>query len=234
MIRLDWGCRATAAVSAALALAACAGSGTQAGDRLQSANLPPPTPAAVAPAAEYVIGPLDKLSIAVFQVPELTQSGLQVDAGGELNLPLIGGVQAAGKTTQQLSQEIAARLSKSYLQNPQVSVSVDEANSQKFTVEGAVTQPGVFPIAGPTTLLQAIAMARGPDKTADVRRVAIFRNIDGKRAAAVFDLGAIRSGSATDPEVYGGDIVVVQSSGMKNAWQEILRAAPAIGLFRYF
>lgn len=234
MRNLDRGRRALAAVCTALAMAAVGGGCAQAGSHLQSVELPPPTPAAVTPATEYVIGALDKLSVSVFQVPELTQSGLQVDAGGELNLPLIGGVHAAGKTTQQLSQEIAARLSKSYLQNPQVSVSVDEANSQKITVEGAVNQPGVFPITGPTTLLQAVAMARGPDKTADIRRVAIFRNINGKRAAAVFDLRAIRSGEATDPEVYGSDIVVLQSSGMKNAWQEVLRAVPAIGLFRYF
>ena len=92
----------------------------------------------------------------------------------------------------------------------------------------------MFNLTGPTTLLQTIAMARGPDKTADLRHVAIFRTIQGKRAAAVFDLKAIRLGEAPDPQVYGNDIVVVQGSDTRGIWQELLRAAPLIGVFRFF
>lgn len=214
-----------------LTLAACASADIGSA----SASLPPPSAQAVAsPKPDYVIGPLDRISVSVFQVPDLSQKELQVDTAGQVNLPLIGLVQAGGKTASQLSAEIASRLGKTYLQNPQVNVTIDEANSQRVTVEGAVLQPGVFPISGTTTLLQTIALARGPDKTADIRRVAIFRTIEGKRAAAVFDLKAIRQGSAPDPEVYGNDIVVVQSSSAKNVWQEVLRAVPAVGLFRFF
>ena len=198
-------------------------------------SLPPPSAALTpAPQPDYVIGPLDRISIAVFQVPELSQDSVQVDSGGQINLPLVGIIQAAGRTAPQLSSDIAAKLGKTYLQSPQVSVMVVEANSQKITVEGAVNQPGVFPVTGPTTLLQAIAMARGPDKTADLKKVAIFRNVEGKRAVAVFDLGEIRAGKAADPAVYGSDIVIVEGSGVKTMWQSVIQAVPLIGIFRYF
>lgn len=184
--------------------------------------------------ADYKIGPLDKISITVFQVPDLTLKGVQVDAAGQINLPLIGIVKAEGKSAQELSTHIADRLREGYLQSPQVTVLVEEAISQKITVEGSVVQPGVYAISGPTTLLQAVAMARGPDKVANLREVILFRTIDGKRAAAVFDLKAIRRGAAPDPEVYGNDVVVLQGSGVKGVWQEVVRSLPAIGVFSYF
>lgn len=211
-------------------LAACASGG----------DLPPPpanfTTVQPAPVIEtnYAIGPLDKLSIDVFQVPELTMESVQVDAAGDISLPLIGTVSAAGKSANQLSSDIAERLNASYLQSPQVTVRVTETVSRRVTVEGAVTQPGVYPMNGPTTLLQAIAVARGPNNMADLRRVAIFRTIDGRRAAAVFDLAAIRKGEAPDPEIHGNDIVVVQSSAARGVWQDIMRTIPVLGVFRFF
>lgn len=217
-------------ISVFMLLAGCASQGPLPANN--PAFAAPSGPAAVQ--ADYVIGPLDKLAITVFQVPDLTLPSVQVDASGRINLPLIGAVQAGGKTAPQLSTEIAARLKENYLQSPQVSVLVAEATSQKITVEGAVIQPGVYDISGPTTLLQAVAMARGPDRVADLRRVAIFRTIDGKRAAAVFDLNAIRRGQAPDPAVAGNDVVVVQGSGAKSVWQDVIRAAPIIGVFRFF
>jgi polysaccharide export outer membrane protein len=181
---------------------------------------------------EYRIGPLDKLNITVFQVKDLTLDRVQVDASGRILLPLIGQLNAAGRTTTELSDEIAARLAASYLQNPQVSVVVSEAASQKVTVDGAVTEAGVFELRGRTTLLQAVAMAKGPARNANLRRVAVFREIDGQRQAAVFDLKAIRKGKAEDPEIYGDDVIVVDSSGLKGAWREVLGALPAFSIFR--
>jgi polysaccharide export outer membrane protein len=85
------------------------------------------------------------------------------------------------------------------------------------TVDGAVLQPGVYPLTGPTTLLQAVSLARGPDpKLANVKKVAIFRQIGGKRQSAFYDLTQIRQGKAEDPVVYGSDIVVVDTSGAKS------------------
>ena len=79
---------------------------------------------------DYLIGPLDKLNINVFQVKELTVENLQVDASGQILLPLIGSVIAKGKTTTALSSEIADRLREHYLQAPQVSVVVADTASQ--------------------------------------------------------------------------------------------------------
>lgn len=201
---------------------------------IEATSLPPPDAQVITGSqTEYVIAPMDQLSVSVFQVPDLSLKDVTVDASGRITMPLIGDVLAAGRTANQLSADIAAQLSKGYLQNPQVSVTVESSANQKVTVEGAVVAPGVFQISGPTTLLQMIAMAKGPDKTADIRRVGIFRTVQGKRAAAVFDLKAIRSGNAEDPQIYANDIVVVQGSGAKTFWQSLLRATPLIGIFRF-
>jgi polysaccharide export outer membrane protein len=177
---------------------------------------------------EYRIGPLDTLDITVFQVKDLTLEKVQVDAGGRILLPLVGQLTAQGKTTRQLSAEIAARLADHYLQNPQVSVVVDEAVSQKVSVEGAVNQAGVFPMKGRTSLLEAVALARGPSKDANLRRVAIVREVDGAQQASVFDMAAIEKGEAPDPEVLGSDTVVVATSGAKTFWHGFIEAIPGV------
>lgn len=196
------------------------------------------TPAAPVPsnmstaAAEYRIGPLDILDINVFQVKDLTLEKVQVDATGQILLPLIGKITAGGKTTAELSAEIASKLQEKYLQAPQVSVLVVEAASQKVTVDGAVVEAGVFELKGRTTLLQAVAMAKGPARNANLHRVVVFRQIDGRRNAALFDLGAIRKGQADDPEIRGDDVIVVDSSALKGFWREAIGALPAMAVFR--
>jgi polysaccharide export outer membrane protein len=184
-------------------------------------NLPPPDNVSrVTPGAtEYRIGPQDTLEISVNQLPELTRT-VQVDLGGKILLPLIGQVQAIGRTPPELSADIAAALQKTYMKDPQVIVAVKEAQGQKVTVEGAVGAPGVYPLTGPTTLLQAVALAKGVDtKLANERRVAIFRTVGGVRRSAFFDLAQIRSGKAEDPPIYGNDMVVVDTSGTKTFFQ---------------
>lgn len=185
-------------------------------------------------ALEYRIGPLDKINITVFQVKDLTLEKVQVDASGRILLPLIGSVNAAGLTTAELSQEIASRLSERYLQSPQVSVIVEDSVTQKVTVEGSVTEAGVYELRGQTSLLQAIAMAKGPSRVAALDNVAVFRRVNGQRMAAVFDLGAIRRGAADDPQIFGNDVVVVGLSHVKGAWREVLSTLPALAIFRPF
>lgn len=137
--------------------------------------------------------------------------------GGKLLLPLVGEIQAAGRTPAELSNDIAAALKKHYMKDPQVVVQVKDAQSQKVTVDGAVSQPGVYPLTGPTTLMQAVSLAKGADpKLANTHKVAIFRTINGERRSAFYDLTEIHSGKASDPQVYGGDIVVVDTSGAKS------------------
>jgi polysaccharide export outer membrane protein len=189
----------------------------------------------MAPPADYRIGPLDKININVFRVQTLSMEGVQVDAGGYVTLPLIGQVRASGRTTNELAADIAARLGKEYLESPQVTVWLEEAVSQKITVDGAVIQPGVYVLTGDTSLLQAVALARGPDsRMANLRRVAVFRTVQGQRTVAVFDLKAIREGKTIDPPVVGGDVVVVDGSQVKAAWREVIGAVPILAIFRPF
>jgi len=180
--------------------------------------------------SEYHIGAQDLLEISVFQVADLNCT-VRVNSGGQISLPLIGEVQAGGKTVQEVEKDIAAKLAAGYLQNPQVSVFVKEFTSQRVTVEGAVMKPGIFPLTGRTTLLQAIAMAEGAGPLANLQGIVIFRTVDGKKMAARFDLKAIRAGRAPDPEVYGDDIVSVDQSGSKTAFRRIIEALPLVSVF---
>ena len=183
------------------------------------------------------IGVLDQLDVIVFQVPDLTfvgENGVRVDASGLIEMPLIGSLQAAGRTPSELSADIRTRLASRYLQNPQVTVRVAEAGNQKITVDGAVTQPGVFETKGQTTLLQAVAMAKGATRVADLRSVAVFRTVDDQRMVAVFDLAAIRGGLAADPVLQGDDVVIVDTSRLGAAMRDIVAALPALGSFVYY
>lgn len=187
-----------------------------------------------APQPEYTIGVGDKLSVRVFQVPDLSFDQLVVDTSGDIQMPLIGAVRATGQTAGQLSTQIAERLSAQYLRNPQVTVTVTEAASQKITVDGAVTKPGVYEMRGSTSLLQAVAMAEGPSAVADLTKVAVFRTIAGQRSVALFDLQAIRQGRAEDPAVLGDDVIVVDTSRMSATMRGIVSAVPALAIFRPF
>lgn len=188
----------------------------------------------VTPATEYRIGEGDKLNVSVFQVTDLSFEELVVDTSGNINLPLIGAVRGAGRTAGELASDIAERLAVQYLRDPQVTVTVKEAASQKITVDGAVTNPGVYEMRGSTSLLQAVAMAQGPTRVADLTKVAVFRSVDGRRSVALFDLGAIRQGRASDPQVFGDDVIVVDTSRLNSALREVVAAIPAFAAFAYF
>ncbi len=190
----------------------------------------PDAPSDTALGADYRIAPLDKLAINVFQVADLSGE-YQVDLTGHISLPLLGSVRAIDQTPETLQALLEARLAATYLKHPAVTVGVIEAGGSKVTVEGAVREPGVFPLYGKTTLIQAIAMARGPNDTANVKRVAIFRQIDGQRMAAAFDLTTIRSGKEEDPLVYRGDIVIVDGSKAKENFFNIVRSMPILSVF---
>lgn len=180
---------------------------------------------------DYVINPQDELTITVFREPDLSVTEAPVEAGGGLVLPLIGRVQAAGQTSVQLANEIESRLRARDLLQPYVSVIIASTNSQNVTVDGAVTQPGVFELQGRMTLLQTIALARGANRVADLDRVAIFRTIDGERNGALFDVMAIREGRAPDPYILSGDYVIVGSSAIRSAYYDALSIIPSFGLF---
>lgn len=171
--------------------------------------------------SDYRVGPLDLLEVSVFQVPDLNRT-VRINTSGQISLPLIGAIRAGGRTVSELEVEIAARLEAQYLQSPQVTVFVKEFSSQRLTVEGAVKQPGIYPITGKTSLLQAIALAKGFEDLADQRSVIVFRMIEGKKMAALFDIRQIRAGELEDPQLYGDDIVVVETSGVRSAYKSLV------------
>lgn len=136
---------------------------------------------------------------------------------------MIGDTIAAGKTPEELGKEIAQKPGEKYLQSPQVSITVRKANSQKIIVEGEVGAPGVYPITGRTTLLQAVALARGANQWADYKHVSVYRFVNRQRFQADYNLDAIRKGRESDPEVFGNDIVVVQRSGVKSGIRDYIQ-----------
>jgi polysaccharide export outer membrane protein len=220
-------------LSFALLLAGCAG---KRGGPVpyEVANFGVPDAPAVATVEEdYKIAPLDTLKVNVFQVPDLSGE-FEVDLTGNIALPLIGSVKAVDKTTSQLRADLAQRLGAKYLKNPDVSVGLKSSTRRSVTVDGSVRQPGMYPVTGPMTLMQAIATARGTDETANPRRIAVFRQLGGQRMAAAFDLVSIRRGEAEDPKIYSGDIIVVDGSNVKAAQKEILQALPILSIFRPF
>lgn len=178
----------------------------------------------------YRIGPLDVLTITVFRVPELSTT-VQVADTGTIGLPLIGEVPASGRTAQEVEQDVTTRLGEKYLQNPQVTVFIKEYNARRVTVDGSVKKPGVYPLRGRTSLLQAITMAEGLDNNRASGNVVVFRQIDGKRTAARFDLDNIRAGTATDPVVEPGDVVIVDDSAAKVVLHNVLRVLPVTNVF---
>ncbi len=123
--------------------------------------------------AAYIIGPNDVLAINVWKEPEITRS-LPVRSDGKISLPLIGDVQAAGRTPMQLEEDISARL-KDFITNPQVAVIVEQINSQKFNILGQVARPGSFPLTAGTTIVDAIAVAGGFKDFAKKKGVYLLR-----------------------------------------------------------
>jgi polysaccharide biosynthesis/export protein len=173
----------------------------------------------------YMIGPNDVLDVSVYQVPDLTKT-VQVGDDGMINYPLVGNVEAAGKTAHQVEAELQQKLGAKYLRSPQVSVFVKDSSSQRVTIEGSVKNSGVYPLKGRTTLEQVVAMAGGINMDTDSGDIVIFRTVDGKRSAARFNIDNIKDGKAEDPELQPGDVIVVDTSSTKLALSNILKILP--------
>ncbi|MGH6828232.1 MAG: polysaccharide biosynthesis/export family protein [Rhizomicrobium sp.] len=180
---------------------------------------------------DYRIGAQDTLAIEVFGVPELSETAVQVDNAGTIAMPLIGRVSAVGLTTSELSERIAGELNQKFVKNPVVTVTIKDAASQKITVDGSVTQPGVYEIPAHTTLTQAVALAKGPDNVADIHSVSIVRNGPGGRTVSIFDLDAIHDGKAMDPAVEANDEIVVDTSGSRKFVRDF---GSVLGLLTYW
>lgn len=192
---------------------------------------PPDPPTILALDANYKIAPMDQLSIKVFKSEDLS-GDYAVDLAGHISLPLVGEVDAANLTTAQLDEKLTTLLGQKYFEHPDVSVAIKQSTAHVVTVDGAVGQAGQYPVAGPMTLMQAVALARGTREDSNPRRIAVFRTVSGQRQAAAFDLTSIRRGEAADPQVYAGDIIIVDGSRIKEVQKQMLQTLPLISLFR--
>ena len=214
-------------------LSACASTpplGGAAGLQVVSADaLPAPVPGqGIYQARPYLVGPYDKLKIDVFGIDELSEREVQIDASGRASFPLVGSFEAAGKTPREIERELQTALKGEFIRDPQVTVNLEEALSQVITLDGQVREPGLYPVIGRMTLMQGVATARGLTELAKVDDVVIFREADGQRYAALYNLGAVRRGIYADPEVFAGDIVVVGESNSRRLFRDILAASPLL------
>lgn len=138
------------------------------------------TEAAPLPGAAFVIGTGDVLAINVWREPEVSRV-VPVRSDGRISLPLIGELQAGGRTPREVETDISAKL-KDFISEPEVTVIVQEIRSQKFNVLGMVMRPGSFTLTKPVTVIDAIAMAGGFRDFAKQKDVYVLRrNGDGKQ-----------------------------------------------------
>jgi polysaccharide biosynthesis/export protein len=143
--------------------------------RVSSAHSKAEKNASITPsiAPDYVIGSEDVLAITVWKEPELSHS-VPVRPDGKITMPLIGDIMASGLTAKQLQDSIETQL-KSYIDNPQVAVSVQEIKAQQYNLLGEVARPGAFPLDKPTTVLDAIAQGGGFRDFAKTNKIYILR-----------------------------------------------------------
>lgn len=211
---------------AGLYLASCA-SGSAINDSL---DLPFPDSTMSSTSGDLRIAALDLVEIEVFGVESLN-GRYQVDYGGLMKLPLVGEIKVVGMTPIELSYDLERRYGEQYLQEPDVSVTIVESVGRRITLDGAFRTPGIYPITGSISLVQAVALAGGPSQNSNPRKVIVFRQIDGKRHAAAFDLTAIRDGESEDPEIFGNDIIVMDGSNIGETYDRAMRSIPLIALF---
>jgi polysaccharide export outer membrane protein len=191
---------------------------------------PAPVGGASPTAGEYHLSPGDILDVTVFQVPDLNKE-VQIDGIGNISLPLIGEMKVAGETVHALEGEITEKLKAKYLQSPQVSVFLKNAAGRQVTITGAVTRPGVYPVMGRLTLVQALAESGDINEVGDPSAILVFRQQSGSRMVARFNVDDIRAGKAADPDLYAGDMVVVDASGSRSAWHSFTQVLPVAGFF---
>jgi polysaccharide export outer membrane protein len=159
--------------------------------------------------SEFVIGTGDVLAINVWKENEISRS-VPVRSDGRISLPLIGEIQASGKTPKQLESEITTKL-KDYVSEPEVTVIVQEIKSQKFNVLGMVMKPGSYTLTKPMTVLDAIALCGGFRDFAKQKDIYVLRSEGGKQLRLPFNYKEVVKGrnSAQNVALESNDTIVV-------------------------
>ena len=172
--------------------------------------------------AAYNIGPDDVLNISVYGYEDL-KTETRVSADGRISFPLIGKIEASGKSTMELEEAIAVRLiSGGFIQDAQVSVTVMERVSQQVSVLGYVNKPGRYPLDSDSSIVDLIAMAEGIAELGDTK-VVVTRTMDGKPQKQELDLRSyLENGQNTAPfKMHQGDVVYVPKASMFYIYGEV-------------
>ena len=170
---------------------------------------------------DYKAGAGDVLQMQVLNADQLNRK-VRVDSTGVVSLPLLGNIRVAGLRPREIEVVIADVLREKFMNDPQVSIFVEESASLRFSIEGAVKTPNVFPVKGRVTLLQALAMGGGFTKVADATQVRILRGNGVNQQTLVFDAETIREGKAPDPVILGNDVIIVSASTAKTVFYETM------------
>lgn len=230
------------ALTLAVALSACAGKTTlqpSAGLTVveNATGLPAPERTdLVAADRPALIGPLDTIVVEVVNIPDFSRE-IQVDASGRIAMPLVGTIDARGKTAEELARAIEAALRARFVRDPEVVVNIKSSVSQVATVDGQVVEPGLYPVTNQMTLMRAIASAKGLTEYARQDDVVILRTVKGQRMAALYNVSAIRRGAYADPAIYANDVIVVGDSPQRRLFRDFvalspLLAAPLVAIIR--
>lgn len=172
--------------------------------------------------ADYRLGPNDLMDVEVFGVPDLKRT-VRINSSGQVSLALVGNVLLAGLSAQQAETVIAEKYAEKYLQNPQVSVFIQEFTTQRITIEGAVAKPGIYPVTGQVTLLRALALAGGGAQYSDLSEIMVFRaSQNGSKTTQTHDLDKIRAGELPDPFIVADDVIVVKRNPVRAALRDSL------------
>jgi polysaccharide export outer membrane protein len=220
MTRIAVNLRKTGLVSVAICLLLSLGLWAQAGSKnpatTANSNAAQASPAPDASTStkphddSFVIGNDDVLAINVWKEPDISRS-IPVRSDGRISLPLVGEVQATGRTPLKLEQDIAARL-KNYIAEPEVTVIVQQINSQKFNILGQVNRPGTYVITNSVTVLDAIAVAGGFRDFAKQKNIYVLRqNADGTQTRMPFNYKEVVKGQnpAQNIKLLPRDTIVV-------------------------
>jgi polysaccharide export outer membrane protein len=168
-----------------------------------------PEPAAINLPPGYVVGDSDVLHINVWKEQDLTQT-VVVRTDGKISLPLINEIMVSGMTPLQIQELIAEKL-KSYINNPQVTVTVTDIRSKKAFITGEVLRPGSYSLNAQTSVLQLIAQAGGFTPFAKRDSIVILRTEDGKLTRMKFQYKEVVKGNKAEQNIdlHPGDTVVV-------------------------
>ena len=185
--------------------------------------------------SNYYLGPEDVISVEVFAQPNYSKTGITIPPNGRISYPLIReGVFVAGKTVEQIADEITKKLDE-YIIDPKVMVSLDRAVSARYSVLGDVGKPGVYTMSRRVSVHEAIAEASGILVTGNKKEVIVLRRgQDGRPSPIAVNLQDIERGKARE-EVFlvPGDQIIVPGNKIK-VWKNVMNLLPIIGFARMF